>query len=362
MQALALHLELFCIAADWSEGQQEAALAPVSPDGSWLENQRQQLLAATLPAAHPGGPGSTASWQNVQASVADRPALPASAQQQQWDSAKGAEPAAVEGRATASQRAPEAQSTQPAGGLAAGWAAASTTGSPGEHAKEEALTQNAGAASRGSTHSQGKTAATAAALLPLFAGLTGRDRHAQAHAASDSPCTGASAHGGPWSADTARADAALPNQAPFAHGARNRQGSTADSAADPAPSSPEEDVQAKQPPPAEARDEQSARGRRPTGAAAERPGKLSVGHEAGLAAAGCDDDLLVLAAEVQRMEAELEQCGSLHAELADSKAEVRSGLVEEGLIEVLLHAAACMAGSMCAACAKQLAVMLMWSV
>ena len=120
-------------------------------------------------------------------------------------------------------------------------------------------------------------------------------------------------------------------------------------------------MQFKQPPPAETHDEPSARGRRPAGAAAERPGKLSVGLEAGLAAAGCDEDLLVLAAEVQRMEAELEQCNALQAELTDSKAEVRSGLVEEGLSEVLLRAAACMAGSMCSACAQQLAVMLKWS-
>lgn len=353
------------MAADWSEEEQKTALAAVSPDGSWLEHQRQQLLAATMPAAHPSGPGITASRQTVQAPVADRPTLPASPQQRQWESAEGAESAANEGRAMASQSAPDTQSPKPAGGPAAGWAATSMAGSPEEHAKEEALIQAAGAASRGSTHSQGRPVATAAALLPPTAGLSGRDRHAQVHATSDWPCTGASTHGRPWSAGTAQADRPLPSQAPSAHGARNIQGPTADSAAGAAPSSPVGvgDVQAKQPPPApaETHDEQSARGRRPAGAAAERPGKLSVSHEAGLAAAGCDEDLLVLAAEVQRMEAELEQYDALRTELADSKAEVRSGLVKEGLIKVLLHAAVCMAVLKGSSCAQQLAVMLTWS-
>ena len=354
---------LFCMAAAWSKEQQEAALATGSPDGSWLESQRQQLMAAPLPAAHPSGPGITASQQSVQVSVADRSALPASAQQQQRESA---EPAADEGRATAYQPAPEAQSREPAGGPAADWAAATTAGSPEEHAREEhtqqeALIQNAGAASRGSTHLQGETVASAAASLPPSAGLTGRDGHAQVHAASDWPCTEASTHGRPWSADTAQADRPLPSPAPSAHGARRNQGSAADSAAGAAPRSPVGDVQARQPPPAGTHDEHSARGRRPAGAAAEHPGRLSVGHEAGLAAAGCDDDLLVLAAEVQRMEAELEQCNALHAELADSQAEVRSGLDRDELPEVLLHAAACMAGIMCSAWAQQLAVMLVWS-
>ena len=338
------------MAADWSEEQQEAALAAASPDGSWSENQRQQLLAATMPAAHPNGPGITASRQTVQPSVANRPALHASDQQRHRESAEGAEPAANEGLAVASQSAPEAQTPEPP--------KKSMAGSPQEHARREALVQIAGAASRGSTHSQGKTVAPAAALLHPPAGLSCQDRHGQVHAASDWSCTDASAHGRPWSAGIAQADRPLPSQALPAHGARNRQGSTADSAGA-APGSFLGEVQAKQPPPAETHDGQSAWGRTPAGAAAHRPGKLSVGHEAGLAAAGCDEDLLVLAAEVQRMEAELEQCNVLHAELADSKAEVRFGLVEEGLIEV--HAAACTAGSMCSACAQQLAVMLMWS-
>ena len=346
------------MAADWSEEQQEAALAAASPDGSWLENQRQQLLAANMPAAHPNGPGITASRQSVQPTVTNRPALHASDQQRHRESAEGAEPAANEGRAVASQSAPEAQTPEPAGHLAAGWAAASTAGSPQEHARRETLVQIAGAASRGGTHSQGKTVAPAAALRHPPAGLSCQDRHEQVHAASDWHCTDASAHGRPWSAGIAQADRPLPSQAPPAHGARNKQGSTADSAGA-APGSSLGEVQAKQPPPAETHDGQSAWGRTPAGAAAQRPGKLSVGHETGLAAAGCDEDLLVLAAEVQRMEAELEQCNVLRAELADSKAEVRFGLVEEKLIEV--HAAACTAGSMCSACAQQLAVMLMWS-